>query len=99
VLKPTKQAIGSVSENLQNYQSQEFDIVAGDTIYMFTDGYPDQFGGDRDKKLNYKRFKEILSAASDMPMSLQRSYLEDCFEDWKGKTPQTDDVCVMAIKI
>lgn len=99
VLKPTKQAIGSVSEKQNHYQTQTFDIVAGDTIYMFTDGYPDQFGGTKDKKLNYKRFKEILGNASEMPMSLQRNYLEDCFERWKDNTPQTDDVCVMAIKI
>lgn len=99
ILKPTKQAIGSVSEKILNYQSQIFDLLAGDTIYMFTDGYPDQFGGDYDKKLNYKRFKEILSTASEMPVSLQRAYLEECFERWKGRAPQTDDVCVMAIKI
>lgn len=99
VLKPTKQAIGSVSEKLVNYKSQVFDIVAGDTIYMFTDGYPDQFGGEKDKKLNYRRFKALLESASEMPMSLQRSFIEDHFEKWKGRTPQTDDVCIMGIKI
>lgn len=99
VLKPTKQAIGSVGEKRINYQTQSFDIVAGDTIYMFTDGYADQFGGEKDKKLNYRRFRNILENASDMPMSLQRAYIEDEFEKWKGRKPQTDDVCVMGIKI
>lgn len=99
VLSPTKQAIGSVSEKKVRYESQVFDIVAGDTIYMFTDGYPDQFGGEKDKKLNYRRFREILQSASELPMSLQRNFLEDSFEKWKGKRPQTDDVCIMGIKI
>ncbi|MES2681644.1 MAG: two-component regulator propeller domain-containing protein [Bacteroidota bacterium] len=98
VLKPTKQAIGSASGNIVPYESQIFDLQAGDTIYMFSDGYADQFGGEKDKKLNYKRFKEILANASEMPVSLQRAYIEEAFEFWQGKTPQTDDVCVMGLK-
>lgn len=99
ILKPTKQAIGSASGNTVRYESQDFDLQAGDTIYMFSDGYADQFGGEKDKKLNYKRFKEILGHASEMPVSLQRAYLEDSFEGWRGTTPQTDDICVMGLKV
>ncbi len=99
VLKPTKQSIGSGSAVTKNYESQIFDLQAGDTIYMFSDGYPDQFGGEKDKKFNYRRFRELLGNASEMPMSLQRAYLEDAFEDWKGQRPQTDDVCIMGLKI
>jgi serine phosphatase RsbU (regulator of sigma subunit) len=99
ILQPTKQSIGAVTENIKNYDLQSFQIQAGDTIYLFSDGYADQFGGERDKKLNYKRFREILETACEMPMSLQKNYLDTCFEAWRGTTEQTDDVCVMGIKI
>ena len=99
ILKPNKQAIGSISDTIQNYDLQIFDVQAGDTIYLFSDGYADQFGGEYNKKLNYKRFKEILAKASEMPMSLQRTFLKEQFESWKGAIEQTDDVCIMGIKI
>ena len=98
ILEPNKSSIGSMLENTV-YGLKTIDIRAGDTIYLFSDGYADQFGGDRDKKLNYKRFKSILSAASELPMSLQKRYIEDQFEAWRGATDQTDDVCVMGLKI
>jgi ligand-binding sensor domain-containing protein/serine phosphatase RsbU (regulator of sigma subunit) len=98
-LKPTKQAIGSASEAARRYESQVFDLQAGDTIYMFSDGYADQFGGEKDKKFNYRRFRDVLRVASEMPVSLQRAYIEQCFEEWKGLGEQTDDVCVMGLKI
>jgi len=99
ILKPTKQGIGYAVENIQPYDVQTFNILAGDTIYLFTDGFADQFGGSNDKKLNYKRFKEILVQASEMPIALQKNFLENNFENWRGTTEQTDDVCVMGIKI
>ncbi|MES2512827.1 MAG: 7TM diverse intracellular signaling domain-containing protein [Bacteroidota bacterium] len=99
ILQPTKQSIGAVSDNIKQYDIQTVPIQAGDTIYLFSDGYADQFGGERDKKLNYKRFRGILETASEMPMSLQKNYLDTCFEAWRGTTQQTDDVCVMGIKI
>jgi serine phosphatase RsbU (regulator of sigma subunit) len=97
ILKPTKQAIGTIPA--KQYESQIFELQAGDTVYMFSDGYADQFGGEKDKKFNYRRFREALSHASEMPMSLQRAYLEQRFEEWKGTGSQTDDVCIMGLKI
>ncbi len=99
ILAPTKQAIGSITNNTKKFSLEAFDIQAGDTIYLFSDGYADQFGGTKDKKLNYKRFKDILETAADMPMALQREFLESNFENWRGNTEQTDDVCVMGLKI
>jgi serine phosphatase RsbU (regulator of sigma subunit) len=98
ILEPNKSSIGSMLES-SAYGLKTIDIQAGDTIYLFSDGYADQFGGDRDKKLNYKRFKAILSAASELPMPLQKQYIDDQFEAWRGTTEQTDDVCVMGLKI
>jgi ligand-binding sensor domain-containing protein/serine phosphatase RsbU (regulator of sigma subunit) len=98
-LKPTKRAIGAENEDESGYELKKFDLVAGDTIYLFSDGFADQFGGDKDKKLNYKRFKEILAHASELPINEQDKFLEQKFESWRGVTEQTDDVCVMGIRI
>jgi len=99
VLEATKQAIGSVYEETKKYELQEFSLQAGDVVYLFSDGYADQFGGPNDKKFNYKRFKQTLLEAFELPMPMQKEYLEQAFKDWKGNTEQTDDVCVMGIKI
>jgi serine phosphatase RsbU (regulator of sigma subunit) len=98
-LKATKQAIGSVSDTIQTYRLEVFDLQKGDTIYLFSDGYADQFGDIENKKLNYKRFKVILTEAFDMPIHHQKAHLQSRFEAWLGNAEQTDDVCVMGIKI
>ncbi len=99
VLNPDKQAIGSSSDFVKKYTLQQFDLHAGDNIYLFTDGYADQFGGSKNKKLTYKKFKEILGLASQLPIELQRDYLQKTYIDWRGANEQIDDVCVMGIKI
>lgn len=98
-LKATKQAIGSVSDTIQAYRLNAFDLQKGDTIYLFSDGYADQFGEVENKKLNYKRFKAILKEAFDMPMHQQKVHIQSSFEAWLGNAEQTDDVCMMGIKI
>ncbi len=98
VLAPTKQAIGAVVETVQQYHLHQFEFQKGDTVYLFTDGFPDQFGGDKNKKYNYKRFKEFLGAISKLPMSEQRRVLDKELEQWKGLNEQTDDVCIMGIR-
>jgi serine phosphatase RsbU (regulator of sigma subunit) len=99
ILKPDKQAIGSVSEELKAFTNHEFDLQTGDLIYMFTDGYADQFGGPDGKKLKYKKFQDHLITVSEIPMYEQKNYLKSKFDEWRGTTEQTDDVCVVGIKI
>lgn len=98
VLTPTKQAIGAVVETVQHYHQHQFDFQKGDIVYLFSDGFPDQFGGDKNKKYNYKRFKEFLGSICQLPMGEQRKMLEKEFEQWRGNNEQTDDVCIMGIK-
>lgn len=98
VLTPTKQAIGAVVETVQQYHQHQFRFQKGDVIYLFSDGFPDQFGGEKGKKYNYKRFKEFLAGITSYPISEQRALLEKEFEQWKGNNEQTDDVCIMGIK-
>jgi hypothetical protein len=66
---------------------------------MFSDGYADQFGGPKGKKFLYKRFKNLLVEISHLPMTEQKTILEERFDEWKGNLEQIDDVCVMGIRI
>jgi len=99
IIKATKQAIGSVNEVILKYELQTIDLIEGDTIYLFSDGYADQFGGPKDKKITYKVFRGILKAAFYIPMQEQSKFIANNLEVWKNETEQTDDVCVMGIKI
>jgi serine phosphatase RsbU (regulator of sigma subunit) len=98
ILTATKQAIGMVTEETVRYSIREFNLLPGDTIYLFSDGLADQFGGDNNKKFTYKRFRDVLLTAFPMPMEEQRDYIASQFDEWKGTTEQTDDVCVMGIR-
>ena len=70
-----------------------------DSLYLFTDGYPDQFGGPKGKKFKYKQLKEFLTSISKEPMDKQLNALNSSFENWKGNLEQVDDVCVIGVKI
>ena len=68
-------------------------------VYTFSDGFADQFGGPKGKKLKYKPFKNMLIQNSDKSMEEQEKQLNDLFENWKGDLEQLDDVCVIGVKI
>jgi serine phosphatase RsbU (regulator of sigma subunit) len=98
-VKATKTAIGGFTDDSQEYTEHEFDLESGDMLYMFTDGYADQFGGEKEKKLTTKRFKEILLSICDKAASEQKQYLGDFMKDWKKHTEQVDDILVIGIRI
>ena len=81
------------------FTKHEFELQKGDTIYLFTDGYADQFGGPEGRKIGYKRFREKLLEVSNLEMEKQKVALEQYFEEWKEREEQVDDVCVIGIKI
>ena len=99
ILKPDKHAIGSISEVVKSFTNHKFNLESGDCIYLFTDGYADQFGGKDGKKLKYRKFEELLLQNAHLPMKEQKLILKTVFEDWKTGYEQTDDVCVVGIKI
>ncbi|MFZ9451935.1 MAG: hypothetical protein ACO27N_07455, partial [Bacteroidia bacterium] len=70
----------------------------GDGVYLFTDGFADQFGGPNQKKYKYKAFRETLCKNSNLPIQQQGIVLEQAFEAWKGALEQVDDVLVMGIQ-
>jgi serine phosphatase RsbU (regulator of sigma subunit) len=71
----------------------------GDQIFIFSDGYADQFGGPKGKKYNYRRFRNYLLEIADLDMAAQRTSLELEFEKWLGNTEQIDDVLVLSVRI
>jgi serine phosphatase RsbU (regulator of sigma subunit) len=91
--------VGYADDQRKSFRLQEFDLKLGDQIYLFSDGYTDQFGGDNIKKFNRKRFRNLLTSISDFSMSRQSEELSTVFDEWKGKNEQIDDVCVLGIRI
>ena len=98
IVKPDRQPIGKF-EKRKPYTNHKIQMQKGDCIYLFSDGFTDQFGGSRDKKFSTKQFREVLIRIYKKPMSEQLSILEQSFENWKGRQEQIDDICVMGIRI
>ncbi|HQQ95540.1 MAG TPA: SpoIIE family protein phosphatase [Bacteroidia bacterium] len=73
-------------------------VQRGDCLYLYTDGFADQFGGPRGKKYMYKRLNETLASISEDTTHRQKEILTKTFEDWKGELMQVDDVCVLGIR-
>ena len=96
--KANKQPIGKF-ENLQPYNTHSFQLEKGDTIYIFSDGYSDQFGGTRGKKYKTTNFKNFLLSIQENSMEKQLSLLDAEFEKWRGSMEQIDDVCVIGLRI
>jgi serine phosphatase RsbU (regulator of sigma subunit) len=96
--KPNKQAIGKVDKPLL-YQTHKIKLQKDDNIYIFTDGYADQFGGPNGKKFKYHQLVDLMCTISTMPIVEQQIKLEKEFQDWKGDLEQVDDVCVIGIRV
>jgi serine phosphatase RsbU (regulator of sigma subunit) len=83
----------------QLFVNNNIDIIPGDCYYLFSDGYADQFGGEANKKLRYKKLEEFLLEVHDQPMNYQREFLRTKLLEWKGDNDQVDDILVIGIKI
>ncbi len=93
-----KYPIGGVQQDTErHYSLHTLSLQKGDTIYLFSDGYADQFGGEKGKKMMLKRLFNILSQIHLKPTQEQKNILENYFEQWKGNGDQTDDVLVIGI--
>jgi serine phosphatase RsbU (regulator of sigma subunit) len=98
-LKGDKFPIGFTDIAGQQFTQQKFKLLPGDALYMFTDGYPDQFGGKNGKKFKYRRLEQLLQESGNQPMEQQRELLIKEFDEWKGDLEQVDDICVAGIRI
>lgn len=97
-IKADKRPIGSYQTE-EHFTDKEYQLEKGDMVYLFSDGYADQFGGPKGKKLKYSVFKELLIENSDKPVSEQKEILDNYFEDWRGNLEQLDDVCVIGVRV
>ena len=82
-----------------SFTLQTVSYSSGDTLYLLTDGYADQFGGAKGKKFKYKQLYELLKTNSHLPLEEQRIVLENTIEEWRGNLEQVDDICVIGIKL
>jgi len=98
-LKGDKQPVGYFGEKEVPFKSHQLKIQKGDCVYIFSDGYADQFGGPKGKKFKYKQLRDLLFANCELPMQEQKKILLETFESWKGSLEQVDDVCMVGIRI
>jgi len=98
-LKADKMPVGKHDRDSQPFTEHEVQLLPGDVVYTFTDGFPDQFGGPRGKKFMYKQLKELLLEISSLPMPEQEKILKEKFSDWKAEHEQVDDVLLAGIRI
>jgi serine phosphatase RsbU (regulator of sigma subunit) len=98
-IKADKMTIGVAPLKETSFINNYIDIRPGDSFYLFSDGYADQFGELTDKKFKYKHFKRMIHSNEGLPMAVQKAGLENAFKEWKGSTQQIDDVLVFGFQI
>ena len=96
--KADKQPIGKFDYR-QPFTNHQIPLKKGDTIYIYTDGYADQFGGPKGKKFKYKQLEEVILGMEILNMEEQCITLNLAYEEWKGELEQIDDVCVIGVRI
>lgn len=97
-IKGDKQPIGKYRASVP-FASHQLEVNPGDTFYIFSDGFADQFGGEKGKKFKTANFKRLLLSIQNQSMQDQLKALKTTFTDWKGNLEQVDDVCILGIKV
>ncbi len=97
-IKADKMPVGINAIEEDSFTNHSMQLKPGDTVYIFSDGYADQFGGPRNKKFKYGPLKELLIRISDMNMDKQKQELNHVIETWKGDESQIDDILIFGIK-
>lgn len=94
-----KQPIGKYIEELKPFELKTVSVEKGEMIYLFSDGYADQFGGPKGKKFKYKQLQELLISIAKLPLDKQQIKLTTSLEEWKGNLDQVDDILIIGIRI
>jgi serine phosphatase RsbU (regulator of sigma subunit) len=97
-IKADKQPVGNHVIKLP-FANHNIQLTKDDSVYLFTDGMPDQFGGPRGKKFKYKQLRELIQVNHHLSMQDQGIQIQNSFENWKGDLAQVDDVCLVGIKL
>ncbi len=98
-IKADKMPVGVYFREKDSFTNNKFDVLNDDILFMFSDGYRDQFGGPKNHKFSMRRFKDFLLSNYQLPLEEQKIRLEQAFDDWKEGKTQIDDVLVAGIKI
>jgi serine phosphatase RsbU (regulator of sigma subunit) len=95
--KPEKISIGGFTEYNTEFKNKVIPYKSGDTIYLCTDGFADQFGGEKGKKFMTKNLKELFVKVDQLIIDNRLKFIDDTFITWKGNFDQVDDVCILSI--
>jgi serine phosphatase RsbU (regulator of sigma subunit) len=99
-LKPDSYPIGlPMDKDYQSYSLKKIQAEKGDMLYLFSDGYADQFGGKKNRKFMMKRFRELLIDIHSFHLGKQKQVLQNTFTKWKGNNEQIDDVLLLGIRV
>jgi serine phosphatase RsbU (regulator of sigma subunit) len=88
----------TIGDTVRLFTNHTFDLQKGDVVFIFSDGYPDQFGGPYGKKFKYDNFRSLLFEVHDLSPRKQLKHLEKTFDEWKGDLVQLDDCLVIGIR-
>jgi serine phosphatase RsbU (regulator of sigma subunit) len=97
--KADKFPVGMFIGEKQNFTNHTIQLQKGDSIYIFSDGYADQFGGPRGKKFMAGNFRQLLSDVSKLPIERQKTMLNQTIEEWRGNLEQVDDILIIGVKV
>ncbi len=97
--KPDKMTLGIAPVKEASFTNICIETKTGDSFYLFSDGFSDQFGEITDKKFKYKHFKRMIHSFEELPMAQQKQHLESAFTEWKGNAQQVDDVLVIGFQL
>ena len=97
--KADKFPVGMFIGEKQNFTNHSIQLQKGDSIYIFSDGYADQFGGPKGKKFMAGNFRQLLSDVSKLPIEKQKTMLNQTIEEWRGNLEQVDDILIIGVKV
>jgi ligand-binding sensor domain-containing protein/serine phosphatase RsbU (regulator of sigma subunit) len=98
-IKGNRSSVGGESVIEKYFDDQEYYLNEGDTVYLFSDGLPDQFGGTDGKKMKIARLKKLIEDVANLPLSGQKEVILKFFDEWKGGYDQVDDILLMGVRL
>ena len=97
-IKGNRSSVGGMAFSEKYFIDQEYYMAEGDAMYLFSDGFPDQFGGRDGKKMKVARFRKLIESVIELPMEEQKEYIQNFLLEWKGDHEQVDDILFMGIR-
>ena len=98
-ISPDKKPIGKFAEYAVPFSLKTISLQKGEMIYLFSDGYADQFGGPKGKKFKYKQLQDLLTSIASKPLAEQKVVLDTTIENWRGSLDQVDDILIIGIRV